>query len=201
MRCIRGRATAKRERRLAMRAEAAHDDVRRRRMARGPREEEVRSPFDGEVVGRRPGRRCRGRRACRSRRPSRERARCAALAVGALGDPAPRRRPAGDAARISLARSRPRSASRSSRREARRHGSLRSCARAPQRARACTARRCRSTRRRTAPARSRSRSGSPAASSSRSRRSTIRPSSSPTRSALRSRRATRSSSSPLGRHL
>ena len=59
--------------------------------------------------------------------------------------------------------------------------------------------RCPSTRRRTAPASSLSRSGSHAASSSRSHRSTIPPCSSSTRSGLRSPRVTRWCSSPPGR--
>ena len=157
------------------------------------REEEVRSPYDGEVVGLVPVADAAdaglaitaavdGARAMR------------ALSAFERSEILRRAADADGAARStsSPARSRSRSASRSRRRAARRRGSRRSCARAPPRARACTARRCRSTRRRTAPASWRSRSASRAASSSRSRRSTIPRCSSPTRSGPRSPRATRS---------
>ncbi len=123
---------------------------------------------------RRPDRRRRRCRAGDHRRGRRSPSDARALGIRALGDPAQSRRRHGAARSTSSpARSRSRSASRSSRPAARRRGSRRSCARAPPRARACTARRCRSTRRRTAPASWRSRSASHAASSSRSRRSTI----------------------------
>ena len=124
----------------------------------GSREEDVRSPFDGEVVGVVPVADARGRRACPRARRSRARARCDGCRRGS----APRSCAAqptcwSENARSSLARSRPRWASRSleaSGEAARIPPLLRTSA---SRARGCTARRCRSTRRRTARASSRSR--------------------------------------------
>ena len=147
----------------------------------------VAGEWRGATARRRSGARSTGRSSASSRSPSADdaeravtaavegaRAMRSALGVGALRDPAPRRRLLERERRGARPHDRVRGrASRSSRRAARRRGSLRSCARARPRARGCTARRCRSTRRRTAPASSRSRSGSRAASSSRSRRSTI----------------------------
>ena len=71
-------------------------DVHRGRMARRRREEEVRSPFDGEVVGVVP---VAERRGCRAGGHGRRRRRARdarALGLRALGDPPPRRRRHGE---------------------------------------------------------------------------------------------------------
>ena len=142
------------------------------------REEEVRSPYDGEVVGHRPGRE-RGRRSQRALAAAVEGARAmrALSAVGAQRDPAaapPTRSTSSCRRARAHDRARGRQAARS-RREARRRGSP-TCSGAERRRGRAHARRDRARRRgaRTARASSRSRSGSRAGSSSRSRRSTTR---------------------------